>query len=94
MQWFAGHLSLLAGILADCLTFAGGLLLARDGFQRLKDFYEREMDARFREHFPELNLVNEQERQARVSERWAVRGLLLVAAGFVLEIAARCLETG
>jgi hypothetical protein len=52
------------------------------------------MDARFREHFPDLNLVNEQERQARVSERWAVRGLLLVAAGFVLEIAARCLETG
>jgi hypothetical protein len=94
MQWIAEHLRLLEGIMADGLTFAGALVLARDGFQRLKDFYESEIDLRFRRQFPELNMADAQERQARVSARWAVRGLLLLAAGFILEIAARCLEAG
>jgi hypothetical protein len=93
MQWFAEHLRLMLGVAADGLTFAGGLVLARDAFQRLKDFCEDEIERRFRAQFKDLNLVNTEERQARVSKRWAVRGLLLVAAGFVLEIVTRCLET-
>lgn len=94
MQWLAEHLPLMVGISADCLTFAGALLLARDGLERLKDFYEDAIDRRFREQFPEINLVNAQERKAMASNRWAARGLLLVAAGFALEIAARFWEAG
>jgi len=35
MQWDRAQLRLIVGLSADFLTFAGGLILARDGFQRL-----------------------------------------------------------
>jgi len=85
---------MIAGISADCVTFAGGLILARDGFQRLKDLYESRIAERFRQQFPRLNLADAEERQARMSERWAWRGAVLLAAGFVLQIVSRCLEGG
>lgn len=86
------HLRLVTGLSADCLTFFGALVLARDGFLRLRDLSESKIEARFRKQFPNLNLEDAEEDRARASRRWALRGLVLVAAGFVFEIAARFLE--
>ncbi|HTW79765.1 MAG TPA: hypothetical protein VME23_09510 [Terracidiphilus sp.] len=94
MQFVLAHLRLIVGISADLLTFAGGLILARDGFQRLKDLHESKIDDRFRKQFPNLNMVDAEKRRARVSVRWAWRGMILIALGFVLEIISRCLEGG
>jgi len=94
MQWIAAHLRLIVGILADFLTFASGLLLARDAFQRLKELNEDKMIEHFRSQFPNLNMVDPAVQRARMSERWAVRGLTLLAIGFALQILSRCLEGG
>jgi hypothetical protein len=94
MQFVLAHLRLIVGISADLLTFAGGLILARDGFQRLKDLHDSKIDDRFRKQFPNLNMVDAEKRRARVSVRWAWRGMILIALGFVLEIISRCLEGG
>jgi hypothetical protein len=94
MPWIEPHLRLIVGISADCLTFASGLLLARDAFQRLKELNEDKIIERFRTQFPNLNLVDPAEQRARMSERWAARGLSLLAVGFMLQLVSRCLEGG
>jgi hypothetical protein len=94
MPWLGMHLRLLVGIAADCLTFGGGLILARDGFQRLKDLNESRIAERFRAQFPNLNLVDTEVGRARVSVRWVWRGMSLVALGFALQIVSRFLEGG
>jgi hypothetical protein len=92
MQWLAAHLRLVVGVGADCLTFGGALLLARDGFQRLKELNARKIGVRFREAFPKLNLADEEAVRARNSGRWAWRGLILLFLGFALQIVVRILE--
>ena len=94
MHWLAQHLRLIVGISADLLTFAGGLILARDAFQRLKELNEDKIVEHFRSQFPNVNLTDPAERRARMSERWAARGLILLAMGFALQILSRCLEGG
>jgi hypothetical protein len=94
MQWDRAQLRLIVGLSADFLTFAGGLILARDGFQRLKDLHDSKIDDRFRKQFPKLNMVDADKGRARVSVRWAWRGMILIALGFVLEIISRFLEGG
>jgi len=94
MDWLALHLRLVVGISADLVTFAGGLILARDAFQRLKELNEDKMIEHFRSQFPNLKMVDPAEQRARLSERWAMRGLTLLAVGFALQILSRCLEGG
>jgi len=93
MPWVADHLRLVLGIGADCLTFGGALLLARDGFQRLNEVNASRINERFQKALPNLNLVDDQAARAGMSERWAWRGLGLLAVGFVLQIAVRFLES-
>lgn len=94
MQGPAVHLRLIVGIAADCLTFGGGLILARDGFQRLRDLHDARIEERFRERFPHLELVDPELGRARVSVRWVWRGMSLVALGFALQILSRILDGG
>lgn len=94
MQWIETHLHLVLGIAADCLTFGGALLLAGDGFQRLKELNATKINERFRAAFPNLNLADGETAHAKKSERWAWRGLSLLTLGFVLEIMVRILEGG
>jgi hypothetical protein len=94
MHWIGPHSRLIVGILADLFTFAGGLILARDAFQRLKELNEDRIIEHFRSRFPNLNLADPAERRARMSARWAARGLILLAIGFALQILSRCLEGG
>ena len=51
MNWLHEH-RFFVGILADSLTFLGGLLLARDAFRRLRDLKGRRTDEEFRRTFP------------------------------------------
>lgn len=88
------HVRLYAGLGADLLTFGGGLLLARDAFWRLKELNETNVDQRFSKQFPKVNLVDPAAARAKMSERWALRGLGLLVVGFALQIISRFLEGG
>ena len=92
MHWIGLHSRLIVGVLADFLTFASGLLLARDAFQRLKELNEDKIVEHFRALFPNLILEDPREQRAHMSERWAARGLILLAIGFALQIVSRWLE--
>jgi hypothetical protein len=87
------HIRLYVGLGADLLTFGGGLVLARDAFSRLKELNESKVDERFSKQFPNVNLVDPAAVRARMSERWAYRGLALLILGFGLQIASRFLES-
>jgi hypothetical protein len=92
MQWLAQHVRLIVGILADLVTFVSGLLFARDAFVRLKELNEARISERFQEQFPGLNMADPAAGRARMSKRWALRGLVLLGMGFVLQIVTRFLD--
>ena len=91
MGWIEGHRVAL-GIIADSLTFLGGLILARDAFLRLRDLKESRMDVRFRREFPRLNLTDEEWRAALVSVRWTLAGFGLIVVGFLAQLLLRLVE--
>ena len=91
MNWIEGHRVAL-GILADSLTFLGGLILTRDAFLRLRELKKSRMDLRFRREFPRLNLTDEEWRAALVSVRWTVAGFGLIVVGFLAQLLLRLVE--
>ncbi len=86
------HPRLVLGIGADVLTFVGALLLARDGFQRLKEVNATKVDQRIRKEFPNVNFVDTEATQAKMSEQWAWRGFVILLLGFALQIIVRIME--
>jgi hypothetical protein len=91
MNWFEGHRAGL-GILADSLTFLGGLILARDAFLRLNELKKNRIDVRFLREFPRLNLTDEEWKAAVVSLRWTAAGFALIVAGFLAQLLLRLVE--
>lgn len=90
MCWVHEH-RFCIGILADSLTFVGGLLLARDAFLRLQDLKAKRIDEEFRRTFPQLNLTDQEWRDAILAMRWTVGGFGLMAAGFACQLLLRSL---
>jgi hypothetical protein len=88
MHWLHDH-RFAIGILADSLTFLGGLLLARDAFNRLQDLRNKRIDEEFRRTFPKLNLTDQEWRDAIASMRWTVGGFGLIAIGFACQLLLR-----
>ena len=93
MHWAEAH-RLAIGIVADSLTFLGSVILTRDALLRLKDLRNKRTDEKFRRRFSDLNLTDEEWKEATVSVRWAVAGCFLLAAGFLLQLVLRILELG
>jgi hypothetical protein len=92
MEWFrANHLAI--GILADTLTFAGGCILARDAFMRLRVLKRSRMDERFRVEFSGLNLSDDEWKAAVTAMRWTLAGFGLMVLGFLLQLGLRVMET-
>jgi hypothetical protein len=88
MEWFrANHVAI--GVLADTLTFAGGCILTRDAFLRLRELRRSRLDERFRVEFPSLNLSDDQWRAAVTAMRWTVAGFGLMVLGFLLQLGLR-----
>jgi hypothetical protein len=89
-EWLKQY-KLWLGLAADVLTFAGGLLLARDAFRHLADLRQAQIEAAFRLRFRRISekMQDPKLEEAAVAGRWAVRGLVLLVAGFVCEIASR-----
>ena len=83
---------MLIGILADSLTFAGGCILTRDAFMRLKALKRSRMDERFRVEFPNLNLSDEEWKAAITAMRWTLIGFGLMVLGFLLQLGLRVAE--
>jgi len=88
MHWLYVH-RFCFGILADSLTFLGGLLLTRDAFRRLKDLKDKRTDEEFRRRFPKLNLTDQEWCDAIAAMRWTVGGFGLIAAGFACQLLLR-----
>ncbi len=88
MNWLHEH-RFFVGILADSLTFLGGLLLARDAFRRLRDLKGRRTDEEFRRTFPRLNLTDQEWRDAIAAMWWTFGGFGLIAAGFACQLLLR-----
>ena len=80
------------GVAADTLTFAGGVLLARDAFSRLRELERQRIDQRFRNEFPKLNLTDEDWAAAVRSMRWTTVGFVLLVFGFLCQLVLRALE--
>ncbi len=93
MHWAEAH-RLAAGIVADSLTFFGGLILTRDAVLRLKDLKKKRTDEEFCRRFSGLNLTDDEWKEATTSVRWAVAGCALLGAGFFLQLVVRILELG
>jgi hypothetical protein len=91
MDWIEGHRAWL-GILADSLTFLGGVILARDAFLRLNELKKSRIDVRFLREFPRLNLTDEEWKAALVSVRWTVAGFGLIVVGFLAQLLLRLVE--
>lgn len=79
----------LIGILADSLTFFGGLLLARDALRRLQDLRARRTDEEFRRTFPKLNLTDEEWNDAIRAMAYSLVGFSLIAIGFACQLLLR-----
>jgi hypothetical protein len=88
MEWLRANLVGI-GILADALTFAGGCILTRDAFMRLRELKHGRMDKRFRTEFPGLNLSDEEWKAAVKALRWTVVGFGLMVLGFLLQLGLR-----
>ena len=88
MHWIHDH-RFWIGILADSLTFLGGVLLTRDAFRRLVDIKNKRTDEDFRREFPRLNLTDEEWRDATVAMRWTLSGFGLIAVGFGCQLLLR-----
>jgi hypothetical protein len=88
MHWLHEH-RFSIGILADSLTFLGGALLTRDAFRRLRDLKDKRTDDEFRLRFPQLNLTDQEWRDAIASMRWTVCGFGLIAVGFACQVLLR-----
>jgi hypothetical protein len=91
MQWLHQH-HLWIGILADSLTFLGGLILARDAFRRLRDLKATRTDSAFQDRFPQLALTDDELHDALLATRWAITGFLLITFGFACQLLLRILE--
>ena len=91
MPFLLAH-RLLLGIVADTLTLAGGLVLAFEAFCRLKDLIEGRINARFKEQFPGLPLVDEEKIGAHRSVVRAYIGCAVILLGYVLEVLTRIAE--
>lgn len=77
------------GILADSLTFAGGCILTRDAFLRLRELRRGRLDERFRVEFPRLSLTDDEWKAAVTAMRWTVAGFGLMVMGFLLQLGLR-----
>jgi hypothetical protein len=88
MHWLHDH-RFGIGILADSLTFLGGLLLARDAFNRLQDLRNKRIDEEFRRTFPKLHLTDQEWRDAIAAMGWTVGGFGLIAIGFACQLLLR-----
>lgn len=88
MHWLREYRSAI-GILADSLTFLGGVLLTRDAFRRLRDLKDKRTDEEFRRAFPKLNLTDQEWRDATVAVGWTVAGFGLIAVGFACQLLLR-----
>jgi len=93
MHWIEAH-RLAIGILADLLTFVGGVILSRDALLRLMELRKQRTDEEFRRRFAGLNLTDEEWRGAVVSVRWALAGCLMLVVGFFLQLMERIIELG
>lgn len=93
MHWAESH-RLAIGILADLLTFVGGVFLSRDALLRLRELGKQRIDDDFRHRFAGLNLTDQEWKAAVVSVRWALAGFLLIVVGFSLQFVGRILELG
>jgi len=91
MQWIHLH-RLGIGIMADSLTFLGALILARDAFLRLRELKRARIDKRFSTENPRLNLTDDELEGATAAVRWALRGFVLLMAGFLGELLVRIAE--
>jgi len=91
MNWIEAH-RVSIGILADSLTFLGGLILIRDAFRRLKELNKNRIDVRFRTEFPRLNLTDDEWKAAVVSVRWTLAGFVLLLVGFLSQLLLRLIE--
>ena len=93
VQWLKAY-KLWIDLAADILTFAGGLLLARDAFCHLKDLRQSQLEAAFRLRFPRVSAKMQDPKFAEAKEagRWAARGMVLLAVGFLCQIAGRFAE--
>jgi hypothetical protein len=91
MDWLESR-RLILGFLADCLTFAGAAILARDAFRRMDELRRKRTDQRFRKRFPQLNLTDDEWDAAVRSTKWNFAGFLLVCLGFLCQILLRCIE--
>ena len=92
MIWIEGH-RVSIGILADSLTFLGGLILTRDAFLRLKDLKKNRIDLRFRALFPRILLTDDDWKAAVISVRWTLTGFVLILLGFFFQLLLRLIET-
>jgi hypothetical protein len=91
MEWFSAH-RLVIGILADSVTFAGGCILTRDAFLRLRELKRSRLDERFQEEFPRLNLTDDEWKAAVTAMRWTLSGFGLMMLGFLLQLLLRVVE--
>jgi hypothetical protein len=91
MEWFkANHV--VFGILADSLTFAGGCILTRDAFLRLRELRRSRLDERFKAKFSRLNLTDAEWEAAVTAMRWTFAGFGLMVLGFLLQLMLRMVE--
>jgi hypothetical protein len=91
MQFLHEHL-LIFGVVADSLTFLGGLILSWDAFVRLRDLKDKRVDDEFRRTFPKLNLTDKDWKSAIWSVGRALAGSGLLAIGFLCQILLRFAE--
>ena len=91
MEWLRENHAAL-GVLADSLTFAGGCILARDAFLRLRELRRSRVDQEFKAQFPRLNLTDDELDAAVTAMRWTLAGFALMVLGFLLELVQRLAE--
>jgi hypothetical protein len=91
MQFLHEHL-LFFGVVADSLTFLGGLILSWDAFVRLRDLRDKRIDDEFRRTFPKLNMTDKDWKSALWSVGRALAGSGLLAVGFLFQILMRFAE--
>jgi hypothetical protein len=91
MHWLEEN-RLVLGVLADSLTFLGGLILARDALNRLGELKKKRDDEEFRKNFALLNLTDNEWQHAVVSVRWALAGFVFVVLGFLAQLLLRLAE--
>jgi hypothetical protein len=91
MQFLREHL-LFFGVVADGLTFFGGLILSWDALLRLRDLKDKRIDDEFRRTFPKLNMTDDDWNKAVWSVGRALAGSGLLAIGFLCQILMRFAE--